>query len=237
MNPLRRLPLTLASALSLASLCACAQRVPVAAAPTWSPTLELASLAALPARLDRPFAEPVDMIKGDAHESAGNCTALMAARAHGASPAGDRDLAIERDEGAKCIALAQLSHARAPSAGARDFDLRTATAAQLPPTLATPFGKRDDQAARAAEDKGQTLKDYKPDVTVQAEGGELVLKGDTWESRVEVLARGDFDGSGRDEMLLAAHDKATEGTFESTRLLLVARRAGGGALTTLKRLQ
>jgi hypothetical protein len=133
--------------------------------------------------------------------------------------------------------LAQLSQARVPSAGALAFDLRTATAAQLPPTLATPFGKRDDQATRAAEDKGQTLKDYKPDVTVQAKGGELVLKGDTWESRVEVLARADFDGSGRDEMLLAAHDKATEGSFESTRLLLVARRAGGSALTTLKRLQ
>lgn len=162
----------------------------------------------------------------------------MAARARGASPAGDRDLAIERDERAKCIALAQLSHARAPATeGLAGFDLRSATAAQLPPTLATPFGKRDDQAAVAAEAKGQTLKDYKPGVVVKAADGMLVLKGDTWECRVQMLARGDFDGSGRDEMLLAAHDTATAGTFDSTRLLLVARRAGGGPLTTLKRLQ
>ena len=233
----RCLSIMLSASLALASLCACAQRGR-AAAPTWSPRLELGSLAALPARLERPFQEPVDLVKGDAHVTAGNCAALLAARAQGASPAGDRDLAIARDEGAKCIALAKLSRARAPAAESlAGFDLRTATAAQLPAMLATPFGKRDDRGARAAEDRGQTLKDYKPEVAVQFASGMLVLKGDTWECRVEVLARGDFDGSGRDEMLLAAHDQATEGSFESTRLLLVARRAGDGTLVTLERLQ
>jgi hypothetical protein len=237
MNVLRCPRFVLAGSLVLASLLACAQRLPPTA-PTWSRTLELASLAALPARIARPFREPIDLVRGEAHSSAGNCAALLAARAENASPADDRDLAIERDEGAKCIVLEQLSHARGAPGGALDgFDLRTARAAQLPPTLAVPFGKRDDARAQAAEARGQTLRDYLPDVVVQAGEGALVLKGDTWETRAEALARGDFDGSGRDELLLAAHDKATEGTFESTRLLLVARRGGDGALTTLKRLQ
>ncbi len=237
MNVLRCPQLVLAGSLALASLLACAQRVP-AAVPTWSPVLELDSLATLPARFARPFREPVDLVRGEARSSAGNCPALLAARAQGASPADDRDLAIERDEGARCIALEQLSHARgAPAGSLAGFELRTAKAAQLPPTLAVPFGKRDDARAQAAEARGQTLRDYLPDVVVQAGDGALLLKGDTWETRVEVLARGDFDGGGREELLLAAHDKATEGTFESTRLLLVARRGNGGALTTLKRLQ
>ena len=233
MNVLRCPRFVLAGSLALASLLACAQRLPTTA-PTWSRTLELASLAALPARIARPFREPVDLVRGEVHSSAGNCAALLAARAEGASPADDRDLAIERDEGAKCIVLEQLSHARGALAS---FDLRTAKAAQLPPTLAVPFGKRDDARAQAAEARGQTLRDYLPDVVVQAGEDALVLEGDTWETRVMALARGDFDGSGRDELLLAAHDKTTEGTFESTRLLLVARRGGDGALTTLKRLQ
>jgi hypothetical protein len=237
MNVLRCPQLVLAGALALASLLACAQRAP-AVAPTWSPALELDSLAALPARFARPFREPVELIRGEVRSSAANCPALLAARAQGASPAGDRDLAIERDEGARCIVLEQLSHARgAPPGPLAGFELRTAKAAQLPPTLAVPFGKRDDARAQAAEARGQTLRDYLPDVAVQASGAGLLLKGDTWETRVEVLARGNFDGSGREELLLAAHDKATEGTFESTRLLLVARRVDDGALTTLQRLQ
>ncbi len=236
MNASRCPQVVLAGSLVLASLWACAQRLP-ATAPTWSPVLELASLAAIPARFERPFHEPVDLIKGEVRSNAANCPALLAARAQGASPADDRDLAIERDEGARCIALQQLSHARGAPAGAlAGFDLGTAKAAQLPPTLAVPFGKRDDARAQAAEGRGQTLRDYLPDAVVQAGAGALAIKGDTWETRVEVLARGDFDGSGREELLLAAHDKATEGTFESTRLLLVARR-DDGALTTLKRLQ
>jgi hypothetical protein len=117
------------------------------------------------------------------------------------------------------------------------FTLRAATLADLPPTLAAPFGKRDDELARAAESRGQTLRDYRPGVLAQAHDGMLVLKGDTWESSVEVLARGDFDASGFEEILLAAHDRATEGTFESTRVLLLTRRGDGGPLSTLKRLQ
>ena len=237
MNVLRCPRVVFAGSLAVASLLGGAQRLPTTE-PTWSRTLELASLAALPARIARPFREPVALVRGEVRGSAGNCAALLAARVEGASPAGDRDLAIERDEGAKCIVLEQLTHARGASGGTlASFDLRTAKAAQLPPTLAVPFGKRDAARAQAAEARDQTLRDYLPDVAVQADEGALVLKGDTWETRVEVLAQGDFDGSGRDELLLAAHDKATEGTFESTRLLLVARRGGDGALTTLKRLQ
>ncbi len=236
MNASRCPQVVLVGALALVSLLACAQRLP-ATAPTWSPVLELASLAAIPTRFARPFREPVDLIKGDVRSSASNCIALLAARTQGASPADDRDLAIERDEGARCIALQQLSHARgAPAGTLAGFNLGSANAAQLPPTLAVPFGKRDDARAQAAEARGQTLRDYLPDAVVQASGDALVIKGDTWQTRVEVLARGDFDGSGREELLLAAHDKATEGTFESTRLLLVARREDG-ALTTLRRLQ
>ncbi len=236
MNAVRRPPLVVAVSLVLASLWACAQRPP-AAAPTWSSALELRSLAELPARFARPFREPVDLVKDSVHSSVGTCAALLAARGQGASPASDRDLAIEREEGATCIALEQLSHARGGTGALAPFDLRGATTAQLPPTLAVPFGKRDDQRAQAAEARGQALADYLPGVSVRSLDGVLVLKGDAWETRVEVLARADFDASGRDEMLLAAHDKATEGTFESTRLLLVARRTDGGALSTVRRLQ
>lgn len=236
MNAIRHPPLAVAVCLALASLWACAQRPP-AAVPTWSTALELRSLAELPARFARPLREPVDLVKGDVHTSVGTCAALLAARGQGASPASDRDLAIEREEGATCTALEQLSHARAASGALAPFELRGATAAQLPPTLAVPFGKRDDQLAQAAEARGQTLADYLPGVTVRSQDGVLVLKADTWETRVEVLARADFDATGRDELLLAAHDKATEGTFESTRLLLVARRSDGGGLSTVRRLQ
>jgi hypothetical protein len=235
MNPVRRPPLAVAVSLALASLWACAQRAP-AAEPTWSSALELRSLADLPARFARPFREPVDLVKGDVHGSVGNCAGLLAARGQGDSPASDRDLAIEREEGATCTALEQLSHARAVPGARAPFELRGAAPAQLPPTLAVPFGKRDDQRAQAAEARGESLADYLPGVAVRSKDGMLVIASDAWATRVEVLARADFDASGRDEMLLAAHDRATEGTFESTRLLLVVRRADG-ALRTVRRLQ
>ena len=205
---------------------------------TWSPALELPSLAALTARFARPFPEAVDLVKGGVHLAASTCAQLLAARGQGASPAGDRELAIERDEGAKCIALDQLSRARAAQTShLAGFALRAATPRQLPPMLATPFSKRDDERARVAEAQGQTLADYRPGVVVRAQDGALLLSGDTWESRIEILARGDFDGGGAEQILVAAHDKATEGRFESTRVLLLTRRVEGGALSTLKRLQ
>lgn len=211
---------------------------PAAFAVTWAPAMELPSLAGLPARFARAFPEDVQLVRHGDHVVASSCAILLAARADGASPADDRDLAIERDEGARCIVLDQLARARpARVSHLAGFALPAETLADLPPTFATPFGKRDDALARAAQEQERTLADYRPGTTAHAEDGMLVLRGDTWQARLEVLARGDFDGGGLEELLVAAHDTATQGTFDSTRLLLVTRERDGGPLVTLKRLQ
>ncbi|MET0383795.1 MAG: hypothetical protein ABW032_10285 [Burkholderiaceae bacterium] len=218
-----------------------ASRPPLAQAagmPTWSPSLELPSLEALPSRWARPFAERIDLIRRGGRLTASDCKELLAARAGGASPLGDRALGIERDEGAKCIALEQLSRVRpARSSHLAGFALPEAALADLPPTFATPFARQDDEDARAAEAQGRTLADVRPGIVARSQDGLLVLRGDTWQTQMEVLARGDFDGGGVEELLIAAHDTAIEGTYDSTRLLLVTRGPEGRRLRTLKRLQ
>lgn len=243
MPPSKSLPTFVLAAAMLAACDARAEGAasrpaPAGIAVSWSSALALDSLSAVPARLTRPFAEKVDLTKDGKHLVAEDCPALLDDVMHGATPADDRALALGRAEGARCLVLQQLAHARPARASyLSSFVLRRAKTAELPPTFAAVLGKRDEKAAQDAESAGKSLRDHVPGLAAKAEGDALVLSTDTWQTRLEVLARGDFDGSGVEELLVAANDTAVEGDFDSTRLLLVTRARAGAPITTVKRLQ
>lgn len=205
---------------------------------TWSAALGLASLADIGARLAKPFGEPIGLsLKGHAQQAA-NCLDLLKLRKAGYGAEGDRGYALERYEGARCLALTLLKKARpARVSHLEQFQLNPSVLSALPPSLATTFSAIEDAAGRQAESAGKSLGQYRPGLNVRQEGDVLVVSSDTWESRIEPYARGDFDGDGVEDLLVAVGETATQGTFDSTKLLLLTRKNPQGPLRTVKQLQ
>ena len=235
-----RLYLAIAST-ALLALSSCASRTIAADAPAvwWSPALELKSLRDVDARLAAPFPDAVDMAREREVIEAGNCRALLDLRAKGYEPAGGSlGYTRERHHGAVCTALVALkSAAPAKTSHLSDFRLSSRSPEVLPPILAASFVHSGDAAALKAEAQGTSWRDYEPRLAARTDGDELVVSGGTWEVRVQVYARGDFNGDGLDDLLVRAAESATGGSYAAARLVLLTRASANAKLTTLRRLQ
>ena len=77
----------------------------------------------------------------------------------------------------------------------------------------------------AANESGTSWLHYDPDITSveMSPRGELVVRSVTWIAFVELVARGDFNGDGWDDMALLSHYGATEGTFGWANFFVVTR--------------
>ena len=207
---------------------------------SWSAVLDLPSLADLDARLTRPFTEPVELSRAGLVTQAANCRDLLALRAQGyQAEGGERGYALERYEGGRCLTLSHLQTAHPARMSYLDqFRLDASALGVLPPTIATSFSTLEAVAEHQAESRGESLSRYQPGLQTRTEGDVLlVISSDVWESRVEIYARGDFDGDALEDLLVAVNETATQGTFESTKLLLLTRKRPRGLLQTLERLQ
>lgn len=221
------------SAAMLFAHCAHADR-----AVTWSAVLNLPVLSDLEARLARRFVEPVEVTMQGKGAQATNCIELLDLRAKGYGGEGDRGFALERDEGARCLALSLLRQARpAQVSYLAKFRLDASVIRRLPPTVATSFSSIEDDAARHAESEGKSLVRFQRGLKARKEGDVLVITADAWESRIVIYAQGDFDGDGVDDLLVAVGERATAGTFDSTKLLLMTRKHPEGMLHTIRQLQ
>lgn len=117
------------------------------------------------------------------------------------------------------------------------FHLLPGSLALLPPTLTATFSSIDADAAYMAESKGKSWLSYQPRIKAKLDHGVLVVGEKTWEVRLKVVARADFDGDGIDDLLISIGQSATQGTFASTKLLLMTRMTPTSRLVTLERLQ
>lgn len=57
------------------------------------------------------------------------------------------------------------------------------------------------------------------------------------EQAVSLVARGDFDGDGIEDVLLGSYDAATGGSYRTTRMLLLTRREPGGRVELVRELE
>lgn len=195
-----------------------AQPAPPAPAPvTWNKSLGLASLTAIDERLSAPWEDKIPVRHNGKRTTVASCKALLDIRKDRVEPANAQAEAVLEARGIECLAINALRSARA--AAPADLQL---TAKTVPPELGPVVSGDDEKAVAAAA--GKSWLDFDPSIKAeQSADGALIVRSEGYITEVTELARGDFSGSGRQEILVRTASAATEGTLRSARLLLLGR--------------
>lgn len=213
-----------------------ASRFPV----QWSPALGLDTLEHLDERLARTWEFPLEVSRlqgstGLQREFAKieNCLSYFQLTRQGFQ---STPLKHQMLEGVVCHALQALKHAvPARRSFLAEFTVNDASVRKLPPDLALSISPDDQRRVQRAKtdhlswDNIDTIHRVIP----HAEGSGLV-EGDGWAMRLTILARGDFNQDGFEDLLLQTHGWLTEGTYERVRLLELTRKTPQGPLTVTK---
>jgi hypothetical protein len=221
--------------------CTTASQLSPQAPVVWSPSLHLDSLDAIPARLDAPFPEPVAVAalgpdRSLKQATIASCAGYFQLRPKGYEPLAEPDRAAMKMDAATCWALEALAEARpAKMRPLRPFPVAQETLARLPPTLgpmAMPLDRdRRSQAARA----GKSWSAADPDArAVQTDDWDAQVKGTDWTTDLHILARGDLDGDGADDLLVETVSTGSEGSWSEVRLRLLTSVPGDPVLRVVK---
>jgi hypothetical protein len=213
----------------------------------WAPELKLASLAAIDRKMDQrvePFT-PADGQGVTLQNAAGGrieerraftCREFLALYDEHFSPGDDYQNNREGGFIAQCIPLRVLQKAQ-PSRESyvRAFHWTSDSLAELP-VLFLPI--ESGTAGQAAARSAKTWKEYEPTAhIVKAEGNTLEVDvPDAWECSLVVLARGDFNGDGVEDLLVQGYRQAMGGTFREFPVFVLTRGKGETRLRLIERL-
>lgn len=212
----------------------------------WSPDLQLASLTAIDRKLDQrvePFSpadgEGITLIK----ESGGHtetkkaftCRDFLALYDEQFSPPDNYQNSREGGFLARCIPLRFLQKAQ-PSRDSyvRNFHWSNDALTELP-VLFLPV--EAETPAEAAARATKTWKEYEPTAKVtKADGNSLQVDvPDIWECSLDVVARGDFNGDGVEDLLVQGYRQAVGGTYKEFPLFVLTRGKGETRLRLVQR--
>ena len=144
--------------------------------------------------------------------------------------------------GLRCRAIAAVGRARgAIQSAVRDVALTPALLDSLPASLGLIITDADSVRVAAAARSGASLKGADPQLAGSVERfapGDTVLRGrsSSQDVLVSVLARGDFDADGWDDLLTEVTTGAVNGSFSAQQLWVLTRRAPGQPLRAVRRL-
>ncbi|QPF72202.1 hypothetical protein G8A07_04165 [Roseateles sp. DAIF2] len=187
------------------------------------------------AALERPFAEPLELLlrrDGEARNviAPPHCRALLDLRQHivGTRPAIDWGVLQQRL--ADCRALQWLTRAAPPLHSALPVDLAAARDTRLWPAQALrPAVSPDEMAAIQARPAASLhefsgRRQWRFVASAGQQGQVLQLRGPAYELQLQWLARADFDGDGWEDWLLNWRARAVDGSWQSSRNLLLTRK-------------
>lgn len=196
------------------------------------------AIADVPWRLGLSF-ETINRIELDGRNrdaTARNCRELLAALDAGLLFALDQDVPAANFEAVNCRAIALVGRAARPASSQVDgFKLDAANVARLPVEVATSPDAASSARLAAAAARGQSLPALFPDLIVRPNGATLLLAAGNWESRLHILARGDFDLDGRDDLLLSVIERTVDNRYENTKLFIVTRDGADQPLRVVRR--
>ena len=190
----------------------------------WSPKLGLASLDDLERRLSEPI-DAVTVRRNAEVATIRDCKTYLELRQQGFRPRSDMEERYLQWIGAECHTLAALRDASpAKSTHVGSFRLDETAVGVLPPSCGVVVSEDELKKVRAAEIQGLSWDKYETALQTRLEGADvLVVEGRTWEARLEIQGRGDFDADAVEDLLLKVSGSMKEGTYQSTRLLMLSR--------------
>jgi hypothetical protein len=175
----------------------------------WSVNLNLRSISDIPKRLREPEG-PGSLALAKDKESlvVGNCEEYLNAVSAGFHPATNRDNEMSTEFVHDCFVLRDLQHARAPKVSG-SYQFSRDSLSQLPPILVR--GAREvTDAAEAAERRGESWKQFDPDLKVtRTDSDSLNAEDKDTTYFLTFRAIGDFTGGGVEQIavLASAHGK------------------------------
>ncbi len=209
----------------------------------WSPVLELDSLEGIDARLHRALwlgddeGMPLFKIEDDKREdvSAANCIELRLLVDKGYRGAGSHDYWVQQYLLAQCRAIELMKRARpAKRSFLRDFVLDEEAIHVLPAMVEDSSSCDFVCRQRVANERPIPLSQFTPvfRVTVTSDQ-EIEIRTLAIETDLSILARGDFNDDGLDDLLLLTSSGATEGTWANAEIYLLSRETPGSVLRVL----
>lgn len=195
------------------------------------------SQQALRAQLSQPLAQ-VFALAGPEGEAVRirTCEDLFAADARGLDRAGG-DHTAYRYQALSCYAARAIADAHASTRSSlRDFTLDRTSVQQLPAGLWLALSAADRTKAAAGGARfGDLVGEASYDITSTATSRQVVV--DAADGRTQAIAwvaRGDFDGDGGEDLLLATHDTDEGSGYEGFRLAVVSRSAANAPFRIVK---
>jgi hypothetical protein len=195
------------------------------------------SQQALRAQLSQPLAQVFALEAPDGEAvRIRTCQDLFAADARGLDRTGSDHVAY-RYQALSCYAARAIAGARASTRSSlRDFALDRASVQQLPAGLWLALSAADRaKAAVAGARFGDLVGEATYQTTATAASRQVMV--DAADGRTQAIAwvaRGDFDGDGGEDLLLATHDTDERSGHEGFRLVVVSRPAANAAFRIVK---
>jgi hypothetical protein len=195
----------------------------------WTEAIELGSLAEVDAALRAPITDPPELLcDGGTTRLVRSCLESIELHAKGCSAA-----PISGDPWAgRCRPLEMLKAARpARSSHVADIDAVDRPAlAVLPAALGTAMSPEEEQHQKRAASKGQSWLGYAPRARIEAgpTSGPYefrVNEGNGNGALVKIMAWGDFDGDGSEDLMVNTVNYVLEGRAFYERLLVLTRTA------------
>jgi hypothetical protein len=207
----------------------------------WAPVLELESLSAIPLRLERPFADPFDVVaQADGqlrNDVASNCSTALVLMDKGYQPMSAVDAAAFKRAVAQCRVIKALAAARPATNGLAIFRLDANALSALPPTLGPEPNPTDILEREAATRAGQSWSGHDPEAGVEViSAWQAKATGSDWTTELELLARADFDADGGEDVLILTLSYGTEGSWTEVRLHQLTRKDGRQILQVVRQI-
>jgi hypothetical protein len=187
------------------------------------------------AELDRPWPEPMVGVTGDGEEAVARSCAQRLALGSGFEAWDEYRTWEGATRFLRCSALAALRTARPATVSyVAAFRLDPSAVDQLPPTIGWTVSDYAVAAAEAAAAEGRPWSAVEPlEATVQDEVT-LQVRGAGFVQTLQVLARGDFDADGAEDLLLASRQAAEGGSLQIVSLHVVTRTEAGGPMRIVR---
>ena len=209
----------------------------------WSAALELESLDQVEARLRRDLwlgdPEGMDLYVGGGpdgqHAQARDCQSLIELSEAGYQGLGNPNVKVQLLNLAYCRAIALLGQAKPVRVShLRDLSMNAEALEFLPALVNLQVSCEFICYAVAANERGIGFTKFETPLVVDVRSDdEMVVWTTGWMVILSIVARGDFNADGVDDMLLLANGGATEGTYGASRLYFMTRDAPGAVLRVI----